>query len=135
MKPASLLLLIAFASVARPQPSPAYDQVTSKEFLRQLLQDGVYNFISAKVAESMLTQRVEPVMKQGDMVGRVSGTVIVAFEIGRHGEVLHAMAVSGPALLKPPVIAAARKWKFKPYTVKGEAQSVATSIPIKASNF
>jgi hypothetical protein len=129
------LLMFACAAVAQTKPQPALDQVTSREFLKQLLADGVYNFISAGVAESLLTHRVEPVIPHGDMMARVSGTVIVAFEITKDGHVRHAMAVSGPMLLKVPVVAAVKQWTFKPYALGGEMMMVATSIPVAVSNF
>jgi hypothetical protein len=68
----------------RPQACPA--QVTSKEFLRQLIQGVVYFFIAPKVAESLITKRVEPVIPPSDMMPRVSGTVINAFELTKDGK-------------------------------------------------
>jgi TonB family protein len=138
MKASKLLLLLAIAppiALSQHEPGEQVDQVTSKEFLQQLIQDGVYLFIAPKVAESLVTQRTEPNMPHGDMVARVSGTVIIAFEITKDGKVRHPMAVSGPKLLQAPVLAAVRQWKFKPYTINGEAVTVATSIPLTVSNF
>jgi TonB family protein len=111
------------------------DQVTSKEFLQQLIQDGVYIFIAPKVAESLLTHRVEPALPHGEMMARVSGTVIIAFEITGDGKVRHAIAVSGPKLLQGSVLAAVRQWTFKPYLLRGKPTTVATSIPLTVSNF
>jgi hypothetical protein len=48
--------------------------VTSRELLKQLLEDGAYNFISSEVAETLVIHRVEPVLPHGDMMARVSGT-------------------------------------------------------------
>jgi TonB family protein len=109
--------------------------VTSREFLKQLVEDGIYNFISSGVAESRVTHRVEPVLPHGDMMARVSGTVIIAFEISKAGRVRHAMAVSGPKLLQAPVLAAVTQWTFKPYLLRGEPTAVATSIQLTVSNF
>ncbi len=132
-----LLLSVLLSALAEGQSSPPqeFDQVTSKEFLKQLLQDDVYNFISSKMAESLTIHRVEPVLPHGDMMARVSGTVIIAFEITGDGKVHHAMAVSGPKLLQSPVLAAVRQWTFKPYTLRGEPTTVATSIQLTVSNF
>ena len=68
-------------------------------------------------------------------MARISGRVIIAFEITRDGRVHRAMAVSGPRLLQAPVLAAVRQWTFKPYPLRGEPTTVATSIPITVSNF
>ena len=138
MKASLILLLFAVSSVfgfAQSEPGQRLDQVTSKEFLQQLIQDNVYFFIAPKAAESLLTHRVEPVMPHGDMMARISGTVIVAFEITRDGKVRHAMAVSGPQLLRPTVLAAVKQWTFKTFVLNGEPTIVATSIPLTVSNF
>jgi periplasmic protein TonB len=102
--------------------------VISKEFLRQLIQGDV--FISPKVAESLITKRIEPVIPHGDMMPRVSGTVINAFELTKDGKARHAMSVSGPRLLRQAVLAAVKQWTFKPYVLNNEPLTVATSFPI-----
>ena len=130
-----LLLAVAFFTPREPQSQPAFDQVTSKEFLTLLLHDEVYFFISSKVAESLILHRVEPMAPRGDMVARVSGTVIVAFEITKDGKIRRLMAVSGPKALQPAALSAVRQWKFKPYELSGEAITVATSIALPISNF
>jgi hypothetical protein len=133
------VLLVQFAALAlalaQPQAGQPLDQVTSKQFLQQLIQDGVYFFISPKVAEPLLTHRVEPVLPHGDMMPRFSGTVIIAFEIAKDGKVRHAMTVSGPRLLQAPVLTAVKQWTFKPYLLSGKPTIVATSISLTVSNF
>ena len=129
------LVLLIVPAAAQSAPNQQFDQVTSKEFLQQLLQDGVYNFISSGIAESLVIHRVEPVLPHGDMMPRVSGTVIVAFELNKDGKVRHPMAVSGPKLLQAPVLAAVKHWTFKPYMLFGEPTTVATSIQLTVSNF
>lgn len=121
--------------IAQREPGQLLDQVTSKEFLQQLIQDNVYLFIAPKAAESLLAHRVEPTMPHGEMMARVSGTVIIAFEISRGGKVRHAMVVSGPKLLRPTALAAVKQWTFKPFMLNGEATTVATSIPLTMSNY
>lgn len=128
-------MLFVVLAAAQPAAPEQLDQVTSKEFLQQLVKDGVYNFISPGVAQSLVIHRVEPTVLHGNMVGRVSGTVIVAFELTRDGRVRHAMAVSGPRLLQGPVLAAVKQWTFKPYMLNGEPITVATSIQLAVKNF
>ena len=138
MKASLSLLLFAVAPVlghAQPEPGHLLNQVTSKAFLQRLIQDNVYMFIAPQAAESLLTHRVEPVLPRGDMIARVSGTVIIAFEITGEGKVRHATAVSGPALLRPAVLAAVKQWMFRPFVLNGKATTVATSIPVTVSNF
>ena len=109
--------------------------VASKPFLQQLIQDGVYFFIGPKVAESLVTHRIEPALPHGEMMARVSGTVVIAFEITNEGKVTHAMVVSGPRLLQGPALSAFKQWTFKPYAINGRPLTVATSIPLTFSNF
>jgi hypothetical protein len=138
VKTSVTVLLFTIAPIlgfAQPEPGRPLDQVASKDFLQQLIQDNVYFWVSQKVAESLLVHRVEPVMRRGEMMAAISGTVIIAFEISQEGKVRHAMAVSGPQLLRPPVLAAVKQWTFKPYTLNGKPTTVATSIPITVSNF
>ena len=139
MKASLIVLLFSVAPVlgcAQPEPGQPPDQVAFKEFRQQLLKDGVDAWVGPKVVESLLTHRVEPVMPSSDAVGlRVSGTVIIAFEITRDGKVRRATAVSGPKLLRPPVLAAVKQWTFKPYVLNGKPITVAASIPLTVSNF
>ena len=59
VSPIALLLALSSASgLAQPERGQRLDQVTSKGFLQQLIQDDVYFFIAPKVAESLLTRRV-----------------------------------------------------------------------------
>jgi TonB family protein len=138
MKASLIMFLFALSSafgLAQTESGRPLDQVTSKEFLQQLIQDHVYLFIAPKVAESLLTKRVEPIMPHGDMMARVSGTVIIAFEITTDGKVRHAMAVSGPKLLCPAVLSAVKQWTFNPFMLNGKPTLVATSVPVTVSNF
>jgi TonB family protein len=138
MKALNALLIAAFLiTTFQAQSQPARDQeiFTSRKFLEQLLKDNVYNFVSAKMAESLLLHRVEPIPPHGPMMAKVSGTVVVAFEINKQGIVTHATVVSGPKLFQAPVLAAVRQWRFKPYTLVDRPITVATSIPIPLSNY
>jgi len=108
------MAVCAFA-LAQSEVIQPLDQFTSKEF--QLIQDGVYRFVAAKTAESLLIHRVEPALPHGEMMARVSGTVIIAFEITKGGKVRHAAAVSGPRLLKPTALEAVRQWIFDRFSL------------------
>jgi len=132
-----VLLLAALLSASAPAEPQFHhpDQVTSKAFLQQLIADRVYFFISSDYAKSLLIHHLEPVIPSSEVVGaRVSGTVIIAFEITKDGKVRHAMAVSGPKLLQAPVLAAVKQWTFKPYLLRGEPTVVATSVQLTVSN-
>jgi hypothetical protein len=68
---------------------------------------------SSPVAESLVVHRVDPVLPHGEMMARVSGAVIIAFEITKEGKVRHAMVVSGPKLPQARVLAAVRQWNIQ----------------------
>ena len=59
----------------------------------------------------------------------IQGEVMVKFEVNEQGEVTNAEAVSGNAILAKAAVAAARKWKFKPFIRGGKPTAVSTRIP------
>lgn len=91
--------------------------------------------ISEMVTEKLLITRVEPIWKNLPMEGRVSGTIVVQFELGKHGEVLCPRIISGPQALQQPVLDAVLKYKYKPYLLNGEAVVVSTTASIPISNY
>jgi len=95
----------------------------------------MYISISAGVTEKLLIHKVDPVWNHLPMEGRVSGTVVIQFELGKHGEVLCPRVISGPQLLQQPVLSAIRKYEYKPYLLNGDAVVVSTTASITASNY
>ena len=85
--------------------------------------------ISAGVAEKLLIHKVE--IRYPPRAGsRVSGTVILAIEIDKNGNVLHPAVVSGPLMLQKSALDVVRKYKYKPYLLKGRAVDVETTVSI-----
>ena len=68
------------------------------------------------------------------MEAHVTGTVVIALEISKTGNVLHAQVVSGPAILRKPVLDAVRNYKYKPYLLNGNAVEFQTSVSITTTN-
>ena len=64
------------------------------------------------------------------MAARVTGTVVVAIQIGKNGDVRSAKVTSGPALLHQPVLDAVRKYKYKPYLLNSTAVEVLTTVSV-----
>ena len=64
------------------------------------------------------------------MAARISATVVVDFRLGKHGDVLHPTLISGPAMLRKPVLDAVRKYKYKPYILNGKAVDVETTVSV-----
>jgi TonB family protein len=91
--------------------------------------------IGSNVAETLLIHRVDPVWKHTGTEGRVSGTVVVAFVINSKGKVLNPSVVSGPAMLRKPVLDAVRKYKYIPYLLNGKAIDVETTVHVTTANY
>ena len=117
------------------QKHPAFDHDPVKPFQKRLALDGIYNWISPGVAESLLVYKAEPVLKHPAMEARFKATVVVGFELGKDGEVLHPMVISGPKMLQQSVLNAVRHYKYKPYLLNGEPLVVATWLSVLVSNY
>jgi protein TonB len=121
--------LLSPALLAQATPSP------SDSFCRKVQQEAMYISISAGVAEKLLIHKVDPIWNHQPMEARISGTVVVQFELGKRGEVLCPRILSGPKLLQQPALDAIRKYEYKPYLLNGEAVSVSTTASITTSNY
>ena len=86
--------------------------------------------ISSSVAEKLLVHKADLPCPHSDMAARVTGTVVVDFDIGKNGNVLHPTVVSGPAMLRKAVLYAVRKYKYKPYLLNGKAVEVETTASV-----
>ncbi|MGA3082721.1 MAG: energy transducer TonB [Terracidiphilus sp.] len=86
--------------------------------------------ISAGVAEKLLIQKVNVACPHVEMAARVIGTVVVALEIDKDGDVLHPSVVSGAPMLRKAVLDAVRKYKYKPYLLNGKAVEVETTVSV-----
>ena len=61
---------------------------------------------------------------------RASGTVVMAIEIDKNGNVLHPAVLSGPSMWYELALDAVQKYKYKPYLLKGRAVDVETTVSI-----
>src|SRR5580698_4416254 len=92
-------------------------------------------YISAGIAEGLLISRVEPVFHHATQRPGVTGSVVVSFEIGKNGRVLNPKILSGPSALQAPVLAAVRKWRYRPYLLAGTPVQVETRTSLCVSNY
>jgi protein TonB len=60
----------------------------------------------------------------------ITGTVVVYIEISKHGEVLHAQAISGPRILIDPVLNAVRQYKYSPFLLNGRPFNVEAFVSV-----
>jgi TonB family protein len=88
--------------------------------------------ISPGVAEKLLIHKVDPdACPHIAMAAHVIGTVVVAFDIDKNGNVLRPSVVSGPATLQKPTLDAVRKYKYKPYLLNGQTVVVGTTVSVQ----
>jgi protein TonB len=83
------------------------------------------------VAEKLLLHKVKICYTAPIIEPRVTGTVVVAIEIDKNGNVLDPTVVSGPAMLQQMVLDAVRQYKYKPYILNGRAAIVETTVSVK----
>jgi protein TonB len=90
----------------------------------------LYIRISAEVAEKLLIRKAEIICPRIPMAARITATVVVAILIDKNGDVLLPRVISGPAMLRKPVLDAVRKYKYKPYLLNGKAVEVETTVSV-----
>jgi hypothetical protein len=91
--------------------------------------------ISSGVAEELLVSKADVVCPRMAMPPRITGTVVVGIEIDRNGNVLHSKVISGPAMLRKPVLDSVRKYKYKPYLLNGKAVDVETTVLVTMDSY
>jgi TonB family protein len=86
--------------------------------------------VSQKVSQALLLKTVPPVYPDEARYGRIQGQVVLQVQIDKDGEVQQATLVSGHPLLAPAAIQAVKQWKYKPYTLEGQALAVETRVTV-----
>jgi TonB family protein len=104
--------------VSAPRSQPAIQQLSEPVTL------------SEDAARAMLVQMVNPVYPQEALSQKLHGPVVLQAQIGRDGSVQDLKIVRGYFLLGRAAIAAVKQWRFRPYTVNGQAAATQTLITI-----
>ena len=86
--------------------------------------------IAQGVAEKLLIRKVYPAEECIEVPARVTGTVVLAIEIGTDGSVLHPKVISGPELLQKVALDVVDQYKYRPYLLNGKAIEVGTTVSI-----
>ena len=102
-------------SVPAPQPTTA-DNTEKSQSARP--QDG--NPLNVGSLIEKATQKINPSYPQTAKSARITGIVTVYLEIDQTGAVSTVQSTSGPALLRPAAVEAARRWRFRPTLVDGQ---------------
>lgn len=83
--------------------------------------------ILRKISINRVTPEYPKIARQTN----VSGDVVVEILIDKNGRVIDARAVSGPALLRPAAVSAARGWTFHPTLLDGQPVNVTGAITFR----
>ena len=78
----------------------------------------------------MLIHRADLTCPNVAMPAHVMGTVVVAILIDTHGNVVHTKLISGPFMLRKPVLDAVRNYKYKPYLITDIAVEVDSTVSV-----
>jgi protein TonB len=88
--------------------------------------------LAPEIAEKLLVHKESfPCPNPESMAARVSGTVVVDFDIDKNGNVVSPVAVSGPRMLRQAVLQAIRKYRYKPYLLNGKVVEVETQATVQ----
>jgi periplasmic protein TonB len=92
--------------------------------------------ISPEVATNLLIHKVNPdVCPHVATAARITATVVVGFSIDKSGNVLYPKVISGPPMLRKPILDAVRKYKYKPYILNGKPVEVETTVSVPIDNY
>jgi protein TonB len=91
--------------------------------------------MSAELAERRLVHKADLVCPHVAMPAHVTGTVVVAIVIGKTGDVIYPKLISGPAMLRKPVLDAVRKYKYKPYLLNDLPVEVHTTVSVTMDSY
>jgi TonB family protein len=86
--------------------------------------------IPQDVSQELLITKILPVYPPLARQAHVQGTVVLDSDISKDGTVEALRAVSGHPLLIPAAVDAVKRWRYKPYVLKGEAVAVNTQIVV-----
>ncbi|HKM46180.1 MAG TPA: energy transducer TonB [Terriglobales bacterium] len=89
--------------------------------------------IEQGVSRGLLIKRVSPDYPPIARQARVQGQVVLRAQIDKNGNIEDLTLVSGHPMLAPAAIKAVKQWKYKPYTVNGQAVAVETQIVVNFS--
>jgi periplasmic protein TonB len=111
----------SFADQASPPPA-ASD--TAEQAVPQRVR------VSSGVAQGLLIKKVNPKYPEDAREQRIQGVVLLRARINKDGDIADLQLISGHPLLAPAAIKAVKKWKYRPYMLKGEPVEVETQIQV-----
>ena len=86
--------------------------------------------ISGGVMAGLVLTKVTPVIPEPARSAKVSGLVVLYAVIGIDGRVKSLSVLSGPEILRQPVVDAVSQWTYRPYILNEEPTEVETTIQL-----
>jgi TonB family protein len=86
--------------------------------------------VSQGITEGMLVKKVNPLYPSQARQMRKEGVVQILATITPSGSISSAKVIKGDAILGQAALAAVKQWKYKPYTLDGQAVEVQTQISV-----
>ncbi|HXW93298.1 MAG TPA: TonB family protein [Terriglobales bacterium] len=86
--------------------------------------------VSQGVTQGLLIRKVQPNYPPLARQARIQGTVLLAAEISKDGNIENLHLISGHPMLAPAAIEAVKQWRYKPYILNGEPVEVETQITV-----
>jgi protein TonB len=80
--------------------------------------------------EGSLIRRVQPVYPPLARSARIQGSVLLAAQISKDGNIKDLKLISGHPMLVSAAIEAVRQWRYRPYILNGEPIEVETQITV-----
>ncbi|MEO6816630.1 MAG: TonB family protein [Edaphobacter sp.] len=90
--------------------------------------DSKFRYVPASVMEGYLLSAPRPEYPVQARADHVEGQVAMQATISRSGAITSLHVIKGPPSLLSAAVAAVRTWRYRPYSVDGEPQDVATTV-------
>ncbi len=101
---------------------------SSEADARSLSSDPKIKYIPANMMEGYLLSAPRPEYPTRARIDHIEGQVVLQAIISRRGSIRALHAIKGPESLRSAAVAAVRTWRYKPYSIDGQAQDIATTI-------
>lgn len=86
--------------------------------------------VSQGVTQGLLISKVQPAYPPLARQARVQGSVVLAADIGKGGQIENLRVISGHPMLTQSAMDAVKQWRYKPYILNGEPVAVETQITV-----
>jgi TonB family protein len=118
---ATLQSITPFPATTPPQPNPAV--AADPNVPKQVR-------VSSGVSTGLLIKKIQPVYPLEAKHDHIQGTVRLRAVINKTGDVVDLEVIDGPIELVVSAVNAVRKWKYRPYLLKGEPVEVQSVIVV-----